>query len=146
MNNLITDVKSLELETIKNLYKANNKYRMIELQRKMILDNQIALQNLTTYSKGYLIGYYDFAEKDLNYPLSELKNYIKNNIGDMDPRLDTYKHGYDLGTLNALDDLKYNRENNKRINAYNSEDDIYEGIENKQENIENEQENIENEQ
>ena len=94
------------LETIKNLYKAHNKYRMIELQRKTMLDNQLTLQNLTTYSKGYLMGYYDFAEKDLNCPLSELKNYIKNNIGKTDATLDTYKHGYDLGILNAIDDLK----------------------------------------
>ena len=132
------------LQTIKNLYKAHNKYRMIELQRKMILDNQIALHNLTTYTKGYLIGYYDFAEKDLNCQLPELKNYIKNNIGDMNAHLDTYKHGYDLGTLNALHDLKYNRENIEGINAYNFKDDIYEDMQNEHE--ENEQENIENEQ
>jgi hypothetical protein len=98
------------LETIKNLYKAHNKYITIELQRKTMLNTQIALQNLTTYSKGYLIGYYDFTEKDLNCPLSELKNYIKNNIGDMDAHLDTYKQGYELGTLNAIDDLKLNGE------------------------------------
>ena len=111
------------LTTIKNLYKAQNKCRIINEQYKMLMNGQISLKKLITYTQGYLIGYYEFAERDLKHPLSELKNYIKDNIGFIENSHDIYKNGYDMGVINSMDDLINHGKNYKNSLESNNEDE-----------------------